>query len=91
MNPVAAAASRLEQWDRRNDWRRFWWAAPPIIMGVCIWGGLRAYQHLDERHLIVVSETVGQTFNTSPSPTLVVVDRAGDVTVDVGDSPQVAV
>lgn len=91
MNPVAAAASRLEQWDRRNDWRRFWWAAPPLLLGLGIWGSLTIYHRVDATPLVVVSETVGQTFETGTKPTLVVVDRAGDVTIRSGAAPEVAI
>ena len=91
MNAVAAAASRLERWDRRDDWRRFWWALPTVVLGLGIWGGVLGYHHFADVHLVVVSEVIPQTFNTSATPTIVIVDRAGDIRVDAGASPSVAV
>ena len=91
MNPLSATASRLERWDRSSDWRRFWWAVPPIVFGLAIWGGLLAYHHFEDEHLVLVTEVIPQTFNTNATPTLVIVDRAGDVKIDVGSDPKVTV
>ena len=91
MNAVAAAASRLERWDRRGDWRRFWWALPTVVLGLGIWGGVVGYHHFADAHLVVVSEVIPETFTTGAAPTIVIVDRAGDIRVDAGASPSVAV
>ena len=91
MNAVAAAASRLERWDRRGDWRRFWWALPTVVLGLGIWGGVVGYHHFADAHLVVVSEVIPETFTTGAAPTIVIVDRAGDIRVDAGASASVAV
>ena len=91
MNAVTAAASRLERWDRRGDWRRFWWALPTVVLGLGIWGGVVGYHHFADAHLVVVSEVIPETFTTGAAPTIVIVDRAGDMRVDAGASASVAV
>ncbi len=72
----------LARLDMASDWRRFWWVAPPVVLALCIFTGIRVFDYMNHDSTVLLQDWSEQHFEASAVRQLTIDDAAGDVIVD---------
>ncbi len=72
---------KLAELDHAEDWRRFWWVAPPLVIALVLFSGIRVFNQMTGDRLLVLRDQASQQFPAASVRTVTVDDEVGDVIV----------
>lgn len=72
----------LAQLDHAEDWRRFWWVAPPLMIALVLFSGVRVFEQMTSDRLLILRDHASQQFPAASVRAITVDDEVGDIVVE---------